>query len=766
MSEFITITLNGQVVSAQPGEMLIAVADRAGVHIPRFCYHPKLSVAANCRMCLVEVEGARTPLAACATPVMDGMQVWTTSPAATEAQKGTMEFLLINHPLDCPVCDQGGECELQDIALEYGKDVSRYSEARRAVRDPDLGPLVSTDMTRCIHCTRCVRFTEEIAGEQELGAFGRGEFTTIGTYIETTMHSELSGCVIDLCPVGALNARPSRMKARAWELETHAGLGEHDGVGSNLSWHTLRGEIIRAVPRQMDAVNQVWLSDRDRFSYQATAHPRRLKTPMMRHQGQWMEIDWPQAMQQVTQALQADGPSVGLVHPSSTVEECYLFQHLMRASGAQTVEHRLRASDFRGDRQYPLMPQLGGAFDDIAEADLIVLLGSYLRHDQPILGQRLRQTALAGTQVLAINPRAFDWNLPLQQSLIAMHDWYSLLHQANNLSKAPSAWSEAAKDLVNQLRQAKRARLWLGPLALNHPDASLLYREAARLCVRTDSELGVLPEGANAAGAWLVGCVAHRGPGGKALAGVALDACLEQPPAVWSLYGLDPSCDVDNPAALSQALAQARHVIGWQSFVPDDLEQTPFNLLLPIATVGEHSGHLISLEGRWQSMQAVVPAPGQARDGVDLLGQVMRAANIDCLHTSRAALIKYCQSLQHTSIKAESKDLGEQPRWVADGLHRSGAPSIYQQDPVTRHAHALQQTELARNLVLYLHPDMLPRYGLTEASELCLKQNGAAITLPLVLTEQVAPETVYLATGDGRLATLGSAFGPVELSNV
>ena len=766
MSDPITITLDGRAVEATAGEMLIAVADREGVPIPRFCYHPKLSVAANCRMCLVEVSGARGPVPACATPVMDGMEVRTRSEFAHEAQRATMEFLLINHPLDCPICDQGGECELQDLALEYGNDISRYSEARRVVLDPDLGPLVSTDMTRCIHCTRCVRFTEEIAGEQELGAFGRGEFMKIGTYVQQAMNSELSGCVIDLCPVGALNARPSRMSARAWELDDHPGLGEHDGVGSHLSRHTLRGRQIRCVPLVEETINEGWLSDRDRFSYQAAAHPDRLCWPLARHRDRWVRVSWEEALEQAAEALAETGTKAGLIHPSSTVEECFRFQQLMRRCGARTVEHRARVSDFRGGGQYSNMPTLGCTVNRLAESDVIVLLGSHLRHDQPILNHRLRQAVNSGTEVWIINPTPFDWNFtPTREAVLSPRKWLALLH-----SMERSLSAERKKDdprfpdqLARRLEEAENALFWMGPLALNHPDASLLFASARDLCEQTGACLGTLPEGANAPGAWLTGCVAHRGPGGAAVDGIDLSSRLQEPPDLWVFYGVDPACDVADPGRLRRALAEARTTIGFHSFIPDP-QRLPYDLLLPIPTVGERNGHLINLEGRWQSMTAAVSPPGEVRDGAETLMELLQATG-HAPGLAGSSLIAHCRGLEARAVMPEGPPEKEK-RLPGQGLLRVGSPSIYQQDPASRHAHALQQTELAQELALRLHPETLSEHGLGGATRARLLQDGETLDLPLVIDPQMPRDCVYLATGDARLGQLGDAFGVVDLRHV
>ena len=754
MSEPITLSIDGREVDARAGEMLIAVADRAGVHIPRFCYHRKLSVAANCRMCLVEVAGARGPAPACATPAADGMEVQTRSAAARAAQRATMEFLLVNHPLDCPICDQGGECELQDLALEHGHGESRYAEARRVVPDPDLGPLVSTDMTRCIHCTRCVRFTEEIAGERELGAFGRGEAMKIGTYVHAALRSELSGCVIDLCPVGALNARPSRMRARAWELDRAPGLGEHDGVGSRLYHHTLRGRVVRSVPRDAEEINEAWLSDRDRFAYQAAEHPDRLRAPQALRNGRWCEIDWDEAFALAARLLAADAPKAGLIHPSATLEECLLFERLLRGRGAGTVEHRLRQCDFRGGAQYPLMPGLGLKLAEIAELELVVLVGAFPRHDQPILGHRLRQAALGGAEVRALDLAPRPWNLPLAQERIAApHAWLETLRQAGR------------GKLGRRLERARRAAIWLGPLALAHPDAALLYAAARELAERTGAVLGTLPEGANAAGAWLAGCVAHRGPGGEALPGGRdLETACATPGAVWVLHGLDPACDVHDPARMRAALAAARAVIGLTAFATPALREH-CALLLPLATVGERGGHLLSLEGRWQAMTPAAAPPGEARPGAGLLADLAVAAGVELPWRGADELLRHAQSLADAGPAPGAPYAGP-ARLGPGGLLRAGGPSIYQQDPAVRHAHALQQTELAASPRLRAHPATLRAAGLDGAPRARLAQDGAELLLPLDADERMPEGCVHLPTGDPALAALGAAFGPVELRRV
>ncbi|HHH35636.1 MAG TPA: NADH dehydrogenase (quinone) subunit G, partial [Gammaproteobacteria bacterium] len=421
--DLLNIEIDGRPLKARRGQMVIEVADAAGIDIPRFCYHKKLSIAANCRMCLVEVEKVPKPLPACATPVTEGMKVYTRSPRAIEAQRGTMEFLLINHPLDCPICDQGGECDLQEISIGYGRDHSEYGETKRVVPDKDIGPLIATEMTRCIHCTRCVRFGDEIAGVRELGATGRGENTRIGTYIEKAVSSELSGNVIDLCPVGALTSKPFRFTARAWEMEDRDSIAAHDCIGSNLRVKVRRGEVMRVDPRENEEVNECWLSDRDRFSYQGVNSSERLAQPMIRRDGQWETVDWSTALEFTARGLREvvareGGDALGaLVSPNATLEEMYLLQKLVRGLGSPHVDHRLRQQDYAADDHMPLFPSLGVALADLERLDAALLVGSHVRKEQPLAALRLRKAALAGGAVMFINPVAYEFNFPVHSNV-------------------------------------------------------------------------------------------------------------------------------------------------------------------------------------------------------------------------------------------------------------------------------------------------------------------------------------------------------------
>ena len=417
--DLIEIEVDGKSVSAKKGQMIIEATDQHGAYVPRFCYHTKLSIAANCRMCLVEVEKAPKPLPACATPIAEGMKIFTKSPYAIAAQKATMEFLLINHPLDCPICDQGGECELQDLAMGYGRGVSRYNDNKRVVKDKNIGPLVSTDMTRCIHCTRCVRFGEEITGAQDLGTVQRGENMKIDTYIEKSIDHELSSNIIDLCPVGALNNKPYRYSARSWEMIQHETIAPHDCVGSNLFAHVLRGRIKRIVPRENESINETWISDRDRFSYEGIYSSSRLEQPKLKVKGKWKDISWEKGLASLAEKIDViKGKDCSiLASPSSTLEEYYLLSKIAKDLGIESIDHRLRKNDFSDQENDPLTPWLGLSLPEIESCNQIVVIGSDIRKEAPIIAHRVRKSALNGSKVSFINNHKSDYYFDISSFL-------------------------------------------------------------------------------------------------------------------------------------------------------------------------------------------------------------------------------------------------------------------------------------------------------------------------------------------------------------
>ena len=696
----VSIIVDGVPMKARKGEMIIRVTDANDVYVPRFCYHEKLSVAANCRMCLVEVEKAPKPLPACATPVAEGMVIHTRSPKAIAAQKSVMEFLLINHPLDCPICDQGGECELQDLAMGYGRDVSRFNERKRVVKDKNLGPLVSTDMTRCIHCTRCVRFGQEIAGVQELGVAYRGEYEQITTYVERSVDHELSGNIIDLCPVGALNSKPFRYRARAWEMSEVPLVSPHDGLGTNLYGHVLRGRLMRVVPRRNDAINECWIADRDRFSYEGIYSADRLRTPMLRAaDGSWQEVDWGTALQAAAEGLKAVDPQqLGLLAgTSSTTEEYSLLARLAAALGSPNIDHRLRQQDFSGDAEGWKLPSLGGGIAEVDTLDALLVVGSNLRRELPLLAHRVRRAALDGAQVWFLNPAAFEYTFPVAGTLLVppaqqLAELNALVAAAGGKPAGEAApVTDAHRALVASLKDRARRAIWLGALAQRHPQYGALHAAATALSAATGAPLGVLAEGGNAVGAWLAGCVPHAVPGTM---GRNAAQMLTAPMQAYVLWDAEPWADSLQPRALD-ALAGAKFVVAVTPFAGEEIRRVA-HVLLPIGTFAETSGTYVNLEGQWQSFGGAAQPLGQSRPGwkvLRVLGNLVGAEGFE---------------------QQSSEDVREELRTALGrtaGLRREGQPAAaaappaaatvidvppYQIDAILRRAPALQRTREGR----------------------------------------------------------------------
>ncbi|MEE9570704.1 MAG: NADH-quinone oxidoreductase subunit NuoG [Gammaproteobacteria bacterium] len=715
----INIEINGESVSARRGQMLIEVTDRHEAYVPRFCYHEKLSVAANCRMCLVEVENAPKPLPACATPVTDGMKVFTRSPIAISAQKATMEFLLINHPLDCPICDQGGECELQDLAMGFGRDVSRYADQKRVVKDKDLGPLVSTDMTRCIHCTRCVRFGQEIAGLQELGTTGRSEQMEIGTYIERSVDHELSGNIIDLCPVGALNNKPYRFGARAWEMEAKPLVSPHDCAGSNLYGHVLRGTLKRVVPQDNEAINETWISDRDRFGYEGVYATDRLTSPLLKKDQEWFDVSWTEALAATRESLLNDlrdeGDALGvLVSPNATLEEMYLLNRLTRHLGSQNLDHRLRMNDFSDQASDPLWPSLGTSIAELDNQDGVLVIGSNLRMEVPIIAHRIRKAAVTGAAVGFVNPVPYEIHFPRAAYVDA-----PLEHLVKSLagvviaaaelkdSKLPAPLAEALKsveiqdthrDAAGVLLNKERALILLGQLAMRHPHYADIRRLAAALADLTGARLGYLPEGANAVGAALAGVLPHRGPGGRTLDSAGLDAygMLASPRSVYVLFGLEPDHDLADSALAEQALKAADTVICFTPFVTERLLECA-DVLLPIGTFAETAGTFVNVEGRWQSFAAAASLVGDARAGWRVLRVLGNELDLPVCEYQNAAEISDALASEIGHVEANNDYQGSAAVSLKSATVDATALDVpmYAVDAVVRRGTALQKTRVA-----------------------------------------------------------------------
>ncbi|BBP46360.1 NADH-quinone oxidoreductase [Thiosulfatimonas sediminis] len=686
----VKVEINGQVIEAHEGDMLIDVADGAQIPIPRFCYHKKLSIAANCRMCLVDVEGAWKPLPACATPVTDGMVVRTKSAKAIAAQKSVMEFLLINHPLDCPICDQGGECELQDVAMDYGDDVSRFVEAKRVVGDKNAGPLISTDMTRCIHCTRCVRFGQEVAGMMELGATGRSEWMEIGTYVEKSIDSEMSGNMIDLCPVGALTSKPFRYTTRTWELKAHKAIAAHDSIGSNIQIHTKNEKVMRVVPDENEAINEVWISDRDRFSYEAINAEDRLTQPMIKVNGKWQVTDWEHALQFAVEGLQAINPAnLGVMaSANSTLEELHLLQKLARGIGSESIDYRTRQVDFSADSKGFHTPALTSSIADIEKQDAIVMVGSYLRKELPILNLRVRKASLKGAQVIAVNPSEFKYNYKLTQ----LSDEQGMVANLAAMAKAAADMkgdkvdfladvtvSDAIKAQVTALISAKRSEILLGQIAQMHPDYALLCKLADSLAKHTDSSLSILPMQANEVGANLVNFLPVKGKNVTQML-QGMDAYL--------LMGLE-SADFSDSKQAQQAFRNATFVVSMSAFDNEEARQYS-DVILPIALFAETAGTFVNLSGTKQSFKMAAQPQGDAKAAwkvLRVMGNLFNLNGFEATHSNE--VLREVLDNKHTTLAFAQLD-APLVRVNNDAQVVMVAP--YQMDAIVRRAPSLQKT--------------------------------------------------------------------------
>ncbi|SCZ49449.1 NADH-quinone oxidoreductase subunit NuoG [Thiohalomonas denitrificans] len=780
----VDIEINGEMIEAEEGAMVIEAADAAGITIPRFCYHKKLSIAANCRMCLVEVEKVGKPVPACATPVTGGMKVYTRSPKAIAAQRSVMEFLLINHPLDCPICDQGGECDLQEMAMGFGNDISRYNEGKRVIRDRNIGPLISTDMTRCIHCTRCVRFGQEIAGMMELGAPGRGEHMRITTYLEDAVESELSGNVIDLCPVGALTSKPYRYTARPWELDVHNSVSPHDCVGANLRVDTRASRVMRVGPRENEEVNETWLADRDRFSYTALYDNDRLKTPLIKKDGQWQEADWDTALTFAADGLKRiiarDGATNlgALAADWSTTEELYLLQKLMRKLGSSNIDHRVRQQDFSDQDAMPSFPWLGQSIASLSSLDAALLVGSNVRHEQPLLGQRLRQAALKGARISFINPMDYDFHFPVEETLVdapaAMLGQLAAVVSA--AAEQQGVTVEGLDPLVSvdiddrhqaiarSLIEAKNGTVLMGNISAYHPAAGALRQLGAQLAELADVRFGYLAEGGNSAGAWLAGTLPHRGVAGSEVgAGKDWKAMFESGLAGYVLLGLEPERDCIDPVLATRALEATEFVVALSAYDSPAMRQYA-DAILPIALYPETSGTYVNGEGRWQSFTGCANPPGEARPAWKLLrvfGNLLDIEGFGYMGSDEvfAEVQGACSDLRPDNGRAwQAPTPGPAPT----GIVRITDFPIYAVDPMVRRSAPLQDTALAAPVAVHACADTLADADLSGAGRLRVRCGDSDIELPVVADERVPRGSIYIASGGYE--PLGGAFASIELT--
>ena len=764
------IELDGKKVSVPEGSMVMHAADAAGTYIPHFCYHKKLSIAANCRMCLVDVEKAPKPMPACATPVTQGMVVRTKSEKAVVAQKSVMEFLLINHPLDCPICDQGGECQLQDLAVGYGGGASRYEEEKRVVFHKNVGPLISMEeMSRCIHCTRCVRFGQEVAGVMELGMQNRGEHSEITTFVGQTVDSELSGNMIDLCPVGALTSKPFRYSARTWELSRRKSVSPHDSTGANLIVQVKNHQVLRVVPLENEDVNECWLADRDRFSYEALNSEQRLTTPMIKQGGQWMSVDWNTALGYVADGLKrvkaefgaAGIGALGSAH--STVEELHLLAKLVRGLGSDNIDHRLRHADFTAGQG---VRWLGMPIAALSGLDRAFVVGSFLRKDHPLFAQRLRQAARHGAQVFSLNAVQDDWAMPLAGTVTAAPaDWAQALANvagyvatAKGLSAPATALVSAeAEAVANALLSGQKAAILLGNAAAQHPQASTLLALANWIAAQTGATVGYLTEAANTVGAQLVGAQPVQG-------GLNAGQMLSQPMKALLLLNTEPVLDAADAAAAQAALEGSGLVVALTSF--KDAVVPNADVMLPIAPFAETAGSFVNAEGRLQSFHGVVQTKGNTRPAWKVLRVLGNLLGLPGFEQETVEEVRAEALGDVSAIPARLNNgiaLAVNLVAPASGLQRVADVPIYSTDSLVRRSTSLQLTRDALAPVVSLPTALWKQLGLSAGAKVRVSQGSASVVLPAREDASLAANVVRVPAGHADTAALGAMFGAIAV---
>jgi NADH-quinone oxidoreductase subunit G len=790
----VNIEIDGKALAVEDGSTIIDAADAVGVAIPRFCYHKKLSVAANCRMCLVQVERFNKPLPACATPVAEGMKIYTRSKEAVEAQKSVMEFLLINHPLDCPICDQGGECDLQDIAVAYGASGSRYAEEKRVVFNKNIGPLVSTDMTRCIQCTRCVRFLKEVGGMQELGLVGRGEHAEITAYVDKSVNSELSGNIVDLCPVGALTSKPFRYSARSWELTRRPSIAPHDGLGSHIEVHVKDHKVMRVLPREKESINECWLSDRDRYSYEGLNSPDRLKVPMIKINGKWHETDWKNALEFAAGQLkditkQHGGDALGvLVSPNSTMEEGYLIKKLADGLGCGNVDYRLRQTDFRLDGKRLGTPWMGCNIQEIEELDRILIIGSNIRNEHPLLAQRFRKAVKNGAELSIVSPLDNDPLMDIAHKVIVRpNDMVNVLGQILKAMSGLQRLSLCLPSSLNQLLEEIKVRpntqaiaeslagisedvvliapkvgLFLGNMALSDPRFTEMYSLMEAIGGISGAKGGILPAAANSTGMHLLGVMPSS-------LGMHARAMLEVPRKAYLLLNIEPELDCQHAALAKAAMAQAECVVALTAFKSSALENA--DVLLPIAPFTETSGTYMSMEGRVQSFAAVTKPLGECRPAWKVLRVLANTLGLEGFEFNSSEEVKdqafngeKPSAVVWRSLNNNLKELVEiQVNIKDDGLQRIGEVPQYESDPIVRRAPALQKTKYNIQPMARMCAEEMASLGLIEGDTVLVRQDKGSAILKVRLDNHVARGCVRVIASHEDTTGLGDLMGEITV---
>lgn len=771
----VELTVDGNKVEVPEGSMVMHAAQKVGLYVPHFCYHKKLSIAANCRMCLVEVEKAPKALPACATPVTNGMVVHTCSEKARAAQKSVMEFLLINHPLDCPICDQGGECQLQDLAVGYGGSSSRYQEEKRVVFHKDLGPLVSAEeMSRCIHCTRCVRFGQEIAGVMELGMLGRGEHSEITTFVGRSIESELSGNMIDICPVGALTSKPFRYSARTWELARRRSVSPHDSLGANLVVQVKGDRVMRVVPFEDEAVNECWISDRDRFSYEGLNSDDRLSAPMIKGtDGKWQEASWADALQAVAQGLSRVRDSFGagqigaLASEYATTEEYALLGRLVRSLGSENIDFRLRQTDPAFDAALTGAPWLGMPIAELDNLDRVLVVGSFLRKDHPLMAQRLRQAAKRGTQILMVDSAADDPLMPVTARITvapselarALAEVAVALAQAKEQA-VPAEFAsvtpgENAKLIAASLASGANTAVLLGNLAVASAQATTLAANGRAVADLSGGKFGFLTSGGNTVGGYLAGAI--PGKGGKTAA-----AMLAEPLKAYIVLHAEPLLDADNGQQAIAALRGAQFAVALTPYRSAAAEWA--DVMLPVSPFTETSGTFVNAQGLAQSFKGTVTPFGQTRPGwkvLRVLGNVLHLAGFDD-ETSEsvrdAVLASGIEGRLSNDVKAPL-GLGQ----ALTGLERVADVPIYRTDAMVRRSEPLQAAPASKKPAAAMNGRTLTSLGLTAGVKVRVSAGQGAVELETVQDDAVADRAVRISAAFETTAALGGAFGQISV---
>lgn len=782
----IEFELDGKTVKGEPGASVLEVALQEGKYIPHFCYHKKLSIAANCRMCLVEVEKARGPVPACATPITEGMKVHTCSKLAVEAQKGVMEFLLINHPLDCPICDQGGECQLQDLAVGYGRSSSRFEEEKRAVTDKDLGPLVKTTMTRCIHCSRCVRFTDEVAGYQELGMSYRNNHVEVMPFIGKTVNSELSGNIIDICPVGALTSKPFRDTARSWELSRRKSVSPHDSLGSNIQVHIDKyHKVVRVLPLENENLNECWISDRDRFSYEGLYHADRVTAPMIKQDGKWNKVDWETAIEYAAKSINGvkidhGSDAIGAIaSASSTTEELHLFQKMMRTVGVNSLDYRVDQQDFSFDGKQYGIAYLGSSLAEFLANKSILVVGSVLREEHPLIAARLRNSVKKNNTELhvinvikeelltdvktqkVVDPRAFVYEL--SQVLKSVVD---ITGKATTVDLS-SVETDSISQLIAQSLVDNCGHVVLGRVSFGLRDFATLRIVANEIARLIGGKSGVIPAAANEVGAQLVGFIPYKSAfNSYNTKGFNARQMIEDTRKAYVLLNTELEHDSYSSQKALASLNKADTVVVMTPYVSEDMLLYA-DVIMPIATFTETAGSYVNLEGTWQKFNGVTRPLGDSKPAWKVIRVLANRLGLEGFnHESIEDVRSEISNLTDTSaylnnnIKFDSLTI-DKPQ--LSGLVRFGIYPIYQGDSIVRRAQSLQQTVLAKLPTLAVNSKLARQLNLQDNVEASVKQTHCHKKFNVSICDDIADGVVLLARNASTVGFAGN-FDAIEIN--